>query len=828
MRRCISILLLPLLLPLAPLHARADDQTNRPTKSPHWAFQPARMPMIPTVHDAEWCQTIVDRFVLAKLEAVGLRPARPADRRSLIRRVSFDLNGLPPTAAEIEAFVQDTSPDAFVRVVDRMLHSVHYGERWGRYWLDVARYADTKGYIFTEERAFPYSYTYRDWVIRALNEDLPFDRFLLRQIAADLLPPAETDKSELAALGFLTLGRRFLGNTNDIIDDRIDVVTRGTMALTVQCARCHDHKYDPIPTADYYSLYGVFASCSEKQIPIAPASDEFEREVQARDTELEQFIQKTLDTTLHKLRSQVSDYLLAAESLKDHPDIMDFMFVDNPGEVNRYVLGRWRTYLELKSKRNDAIWAPWFAFAALPESEFSARAPTLSARFAGSATAPAGGNAINRRVAKLFEAAAPTSIREVAVRYGRLFAEVEGAWMQRLAAVRASNAPPPSRLDDAELEELRHVLYGEGSPTAVPRRNIDDLFEKPDADKLRALRKKLQEYRTSPKAPPNAMALVDNETPSNPFIFVRGNPGNHGPEVPRQFPAVVAGVNRGPFRSGSGRLELARAIVDTDNPLTARTIVNRVWLHHFGAGFVTTPSDLGTRSEPPSHPELFDWLARWFVDSGWSLKKLHRMILLSSVYQQSSVEVAQPAPTRPDPDNRLLWRQNRRRLDFESMRDALLTVSGNLDRRVGGRPVDLATHPYSTRRTVYGFIERQNLPGMFRTFDFASPDTHCPNRFTTVVPQQALFLMNSPFVVEQARRLIARADMQAEFDPGLRVQRLHRHVFGRAATDPDVSLALQFIESSAATARATASDALSRWEQYAQVLLLSNEFIFVD
>lgn len=827
----------------AAMAAAAPAESPGTAEAVHWAFRPVQLPPVPALDGEAWSASPIDRFVLAELAKAWLAPSPPADRRTLIRRATYDLTGLPPTPQEVEAFVADSAPDAYEKLVDRLLASPRFGERWGRYWLDVARYADTKGYIFTEERKFPYSYTYRDWVIRALNEDLAYDRFLIEQIAADQLPLGD-DKRPLAALGFLTLGRRFLGNMHDIIDDRIDVVTRGTMGLTVQCARCHDHKYDPIPTGDYYSLYGVFASCSDKELPIAAATPEYEQELHKREAELSEFQDATLARTLHKLRTNVSEYLLAAESIKDHPDIMDFMFVENPGEVNRFALGRWRTYLELQSKKHHPVWTPWFALAAIPEAEFAAKAPELARKFSqpGEAGSPQANDksangensvlstqySLNPLVARFFETP-PQSIKDVAERYGRLFAEVETEWQKLLEELKSSGASPPAKFEDQAREELRQVLYSTDSPTAVPRRRIDDLFEKPDADKLRQLRKKVQEWRTSPDAPPNAMALVDNESPVNPVVFTRGNPGNRGPAVPRQFLGVLAGESRKPFEHGSGRLDLARAIASPDNPLTARVFVNRVWTHLFGAGLVRTPSDFGVRSEPPTHPELLDYLAARFVEDGWSVKKLIRSIMLSNVYQQSSDPTTANLRSEisdlksADPDNRLLSHQNRRRLDFEAMRDSLLAAAGDIDLTPGGPAVDLAKQPFNRRRTVYGFVERQNLPGMLRTFDFASPDHHCPQRFTTTVPQQALFLMNSPFVVEQARRLANHPDVRAESDPDRRIHQIFQVVLQRTARAEELALSRGYIADGV-----TSSDELGQWEKLAQVLLLSNEFVFVD
>jgi hypothetical protein len=316
------------------------------------------------------------------------------------------------------------------------------------------------------------------------------------------------------------------------------------------------------------------------------------------------------------------------------------------------------------------------------------------------------------------------------------------------------------------------------------------------------------------------MVLVDAPQPVQPVVFLRGNPNNRGPAVPRQFLEVLAGEGRKPFADGSGRLELARAIASKDNPLTARVMVNRVWLYHFGRGLVGTPGDFGLRGDPPTHPELLDYLASSFIDQGWSVKKLHRAILLSATYQQSSEAGAKPLAA--DPDNRLLSHQNRQRLDFEALRDSLLWASGRLDLTVGGAAVEITAPPFTPRRSVYGFIDRQNLPGLFRTFDFASPDSSTPQRHTTTVPQQALFLMNGPFVVDQAKALAARPDVAARTDAGERIGTLYRLLFGRPPDAVELALGKKFVGSAGADRK------LSAWEKYCQVLLLSNEFAFVD
>jgi mono/diheme cytochrome c family protein len=625
----------------------------------HWAFQPLTDPKPPPVRDEKWAQAPLDRFVLNRLEANGMKPAFVADRRTLIRRAYFDLLGLPPKPEEVDAFVSDRDSKAFEKLIDRLLASPQYGERWGRHWLDVARYANERGYIGVNvDRTYPFAYTYRDWVIRAFNEDLPYDRFLMLQLAADQMQSGP-DTRALAAMGFLTVGRRFINNQHDIIDDRIDVVLRGMQGLTVTCARCHDHKYDPIPTKDYYSLYGVFASSREPdELPL-----------------LEPF-QRTSET-----------------------------------------------------------------------------------------------EAFEKELGKLEEAK-------------RTFVK--------------------------ENEQMRKER---------PREYREKI--KPFENKIQQLEAK------HPGAPPRGMVMVDAASPMQPHVFLRGNPATQGDRVPRQFLGFLAGDSRKPFAKGSGRLELAQAIASKDNPLTARVLVNRVWMHHFGHGLVRTPSDFGLRSEPPSHPELLDYLAARFMQGGWSIKKLHRLIMLSSTYQMSSTGDAKLVER--DPDNVLLSHQNRRRMDFEALRDSLLAVSGQLDPTLGGQAVDLSAQPFSRRRTVYGFIDRQNLPGMYRVFDFASPDTHSPQRFTTTVPQQALYLMNNPFVIEQARKLIARAEVQEPKRDEERINVLYRLLFGRAATAGEVALGKRFLAlRSEEKPEAKPATPLSPWERYAQVLLVSNAFVFVD
>jgi len=789
-------------------------------RATHWSLQPLRAPELPAVADSSWPLNELDRFILARLEAAGLQPSPAVDRRTWLRRVSYDLTGLPPTMAEVADFEADSSADAYERVVDRLLASPQYGERWGRHWLDVARYADTKGYVFTEDRRYPFSFTYRDYVIRAFNEDLPYERFVTEQVAADLLDLGD-DKRPLAAMGFLTVGRRFSNNMHDIIDDRIDVVSRGLLGLTVGCARCHDHKYDPIGSADYYALYGVFASCHEPEDKPAigkteqnEAFQKFETELNKRKEAFEAYFSEQDREFKKRLRAQAPVYLLhvVKETMEEElPDIFDI--VSTPEEVDPRIVQRWRRFLERQDGTDHPIFGPWNRLAGKGTEGFSERAAALFAEWESGGFPEA--NAIVK--ARLLEKR-PATMFEVAKLYGDLLVEIDQQFQEQRQA-----KPDLDKLEDPAAESLRQVLYGEKSPTNPNRDQGMRLLDQGMQGKLKELRSAIEEWeRTSPEAPERAMVLLDNDTPYKPHIFARGNPNRPEQEVPRRFVELLETSGSQPFEKGSGRLQLAEKIVSHDNPLTYRVWMNRVWTYHFGTSLVRDPSDFGLRSDPPTHPELLDYLAARFLADGQSLKRMHRLIVLSNTYRQQSVE--DPRGREVDPENRLFWRANPRRLEFEAYRDSLLFAAGRLDTKIGGKPVDLEAEPFTTRRTVYGYIDRQVLPDIFRTFDFASPDASTAQRPKTTVPQQALFAMNSPFAIEQAKQLVARAEIAEKTDPMERAKALYRIVLAREATDDEARLGCDFV----ASCGDTQGQPLSAWEQYAQVLLMSNEFAFVD
>jgi hypothetical protein len=413
-------------------------------------------------------------------------------------------------------------------------------------------------------------------------------------------------------------------------------------------------------------------------------------------------------------------------------------------------------------------------------------------------------------------------VKQVAAVYEKLFRDIDGEWANSLKHAEKEKQSAPTSLTDTNREALRLVLYASNSPVNVPDSEVRKIHARRLGEGAAPLRNKIEALSwTHPGVPTRAMAMADRPNPHNSPVFKRGNPGNRGAEVPRRFLEVLSTEKPAPFTNGSGRLELARAIASQDNPLTARVYVNRVWLHHFGVGLVGTPGDFGVRTEAPLHRELLDYLAGSFMANGWSTKQLHRLIVLSATYQQSSD--ASPRNLSADPENHYFNRMNRRRLDFESLRDTLLAVSGNLDLQVGGLPVDLGADPAPTRRTVYALIDRQNLPGVFRTFDFANPDVSNQGRFYTTVPQQALALMNSPFVIEQARKLVQREEIARAKTEQDKIDSLYQLVWQRPAESAEVRQAEQFLALQSAD-----KASLSPIEKYAQVLLLSNELMFVD
>jgi len=743
----------------------AEDRAAAASR--HWAFQPVRVSGVPA--DAAHP---VDAFIRARLTKEGLAFYAEADRRTLLRRLSFTLTGLPPGSVNGDRYsvisgpekpmTDDRSPITpkdWSALVDQILSSPHYGEHWARHWLDVARYSDTKGYVYArEEKNWPHAWTYRDWVVSALNEDLPYDRFLMLQLAADQI--ADRRPGDEAAMGFLTVGRRFLGVKHEILDDRIDVVSRGMLGLTVGCARCHDHKYDPIPAADYYALHGVFDSSVEHLVTFGKGGDAaFWKSHAERLKAYEETLAKFRAEASARVRERLADYLKAQTELHKYPaDGFDQIFQKT--DLLPAFVHAWRDYLRDAAERSDPVFRHWHAWREAKPEDYAKITVTGA----------------HPKIAAAF-ATAPKDFAEVIARY---------------AAVLKDPGDDPA---------LRAVVDGPGSPCVVPEGgvvNVETYFETESINALWKLQNTIhQEILKASPPVPAALTLADRTHPVEPRILLRGNPLNLGEKVPRRFLGVLSGDGGGPFQTGSGRLELARAIADPTNPLTARVIVNRVWAHHFGTGLVATPSDFGTRADPPSHPELLDWLAAWFVKEGWSLKKLHRLILTSETWRQSSLGPADPAAREKavaaDPGNTLLWRMNPHRLGYEEFRDAMMAATGDLDPTVGGRPVEALKPPYAKRRALYGRIDRQFVPGELRVFDFANPDLHIPKRNETTVPQQALFFLNHPFVLDRSRAL-AKVTENAGSNEGARVKTIFRRALQREPSAEEVAESLALVK----------------------------------
>ncbi len=813
-----------LVLILAEISTWADPGQSFEAARQHWAYQPIRAPKAPRLQKAGRVRTPVDAFLLAKLSEKGLTFSPPADKRTLLRRVYYDLIGLPPTMEEAQAFERDKSASALARVVERLLASPRYGERWGRHWLDVARYADTKDLVlaYGKDAVRPYAYTYRDYVIRAFNEDLPFDQFVQDQLAADLAGP-NLPRWRLAALGFLTLGRLFDNNPHDQIDDQIDTTTRGFLGLTVACARCHDHKYDAITQADYYGLYGVFASTERPyDLPLledpaqVPGGPDFERQLAKARQELEQHIDTEYAKLSEIFRQRIGDYLVRAATTE--PDITEtaqFALSLTPDDFRPTLVLRTRRWLKERVVPGDRAFGLWAELLALPEENFASKAADRISQ-AAHLSPEKKVERFNPLVVDALGNATLTNQAAVGRVYGQLLRDV-------YEESRKPVAGSPNGALNADQRELVEVVIGQEGPVWFPRRDTPTHMSRPEKDRYNALVSNLDKLAANATNAPPARAMVvrDLLEPYEPHIFHRGNPSRLGDPVPRAFVRLLSGGNPQPFGHGSGRMELARAITSSKNPLTARVFVNRVWMHHFGEPLVTSPADFGARSEPPTNPELLDWLASEFIRSGWSVKHLHRVMLLSRAYQQAS-----SPQSVADPENKLLSHFPRRRLDFEAMRDSLLFISGQLNLAVGGRPVDLTDDPLNPRRTVYALVNRQDLPSMFRAFDFPVPDQCIERRPRTMVPQQALFAMNSPFVLEQARALAAHPAIAQVAAPAQRVDALFRRALSRHPTKSETIWSLRFIQDT--EKESPPEHGLTAWEQLAQVLLISNEAVFVD
>ena len=794
----------------AVLKSEADREKARQ----HWGFQPIQKPPVPEpkTNIRSWAKNEIDYFIQAKMEEKGMVPSIPADKLTLIRRAYFDLIGIPPTMEQVKNFMADDSPSAFEKVIDDLLNSEHYGERWGRYWLDVARYADTRGQQNNNnmmDNRLLHAWTYRDWVVNAINKDMPYDKFLQYQIAADMMPTAKQE--DLAALGLLSIYRA-VNNKQEVIDDQIDVVTRGMMSLSVYCARCHDHKFDPVTMEDYYGLYGVFDSTQvAKNKPIIEDFDEVQQRPEYREylmektrllAELQEFKQEKLteyvgDAKLNTPRYMVFAHLMnVTDQLKLNSRADRDMFEERY-ELEAELAQSWNRYLNQRTRRDDPVFTPWRDYTKLATTNFFQEAKQLAKKYYRDGK-PAKG--LNAHVAKAFSTPA-RDLNDVAARYASLFAKAENAWLnaksrniREQAIKKDEKIPELKKLSDSDMEQLRQVYYGRGAPPNISYDRLARMDNRRIQNQERRWHNDIEllEMR-HPGSPMRAMAVEDTSRPRNARIFAKGDPRKPGDTVPRKFIDVLEPNGKGRrFAKGSGRLELAYAVGSARNPLTARVAVNRAWMNHFGAPIVRTPTDFGVRAADPTHPELLNFLASWFIERGWSMKRLHKYIMTSATYQQASD--VRPKYMVEDSANMTFWRMNRRRLDFEGFRDSLLAVSGMLDDTVGGPPYDMLETPIVPRRTMYSYIDRRNLPDVFRTFDFANPNMTQGERFSSTVPQQALYMMNSPFVAELARNLVDRADVKNKIDERQKIDALYETAFQRKPSELEVKLAMRFLK----------------------------------
>jgi hypothetical protein len=1022
-------------LPAGPPRVEADLTEARKA----WQYQPPKEPAPPEVKNGAWVKSPVDRFILARLEAKGLAPAAPADRRTLIRRATIDLTGLPPTPEEVEAFAADESPDAFAKVIDRLLASPAYGERWARHWLDVVRYTDSfdaRGLGGAGDVAE--AWRYRDWVVKAFNDDLPYDQFVINQIAGDMLQPkpgpdGKPNTDGLVATGVYVIGEWGTGDADkqkmltDIVDDQIDVTGRAFLGLTLACARCHDHKFDPISAEDYYGMAGIFFSSHilpdpgartsgspVLRVPLLTPDDQKRREAdQARVAELQKQIEAQLEGKFEALAKgvlpQIDQYLLASYDYNHRPpEQANVSIADYAAQkkLDAYVLRQWVHLTaagplallsapirevdgktELKGLRvasgadtpnvvvNPTDQMVMFKTIRLPPKTLSVH-PSPKAGITvgwkspvtGTVTVagrvmdadPNCGNGISwtldhrtpKATVKLAEGAinngasaditmAPGAAEKLAalkVEAGQILqltilpkeeyacdstvVEIEiaeqaaagrtwsltrdvvpdllggginphadahgnaavwyfydagdgmmaagfgpdsilAAWFRATGDNQPADAGGPGGRARAEAaaKSVKSVLVGiqkaveamkakgkevktlAGSNIELYKSLTDprgpfwaaaraDPVNLPDA--IRGDVTKLAEEQAKLKADlalpiPTAHAMQEGGTPQSEYVgfknsrvMLRGRYDRLGDVVPRRFPRILAGDQQPPITEGSGRMQLAKWIASPENPLAARVMVNRLWMHHFGEGIVRTPNNYGKLGTPPTHPELLDHLAVQFIKNGWSVKQMHRAMMLSAAYQQSSIGDA--ATEKADPENLLFGRMNRRRLEAEALRDAVLAVAGRLDRAMGGKAIPV-TELSSPRRSLYLMTIRSDRNNYRSLFDAADPAAIVEKRNESTVAPQALFLLNHPFAVEQAKALAELTLKQASADDKGRIDWLYRRLYARPPTAEETELGIRVIGEAGAPKQ---EDVLAVWAQYCQILLCANEFMYVD
>ena len=983
----------------APWGVAADLDREASGAEGFWAFEPPVEPSLPPVQRAGWVRSPVDRFILARLEAEGLEPAPAAGRRTLIRRATFDLTGLPPTIEEIRDFLQDRAPGAYARLIERLLASPRYGERWGRHWLDVARYADSNG--LDENMAHTTAFRYRDYVVQAFNRDKPYDLFVREQLAGDLLPDSddlETTLERWTATGFLSLGPKMLAEDDpvkmrmDIIDEQLDTSFRAFLGLTMGCARCHDHKFDPISIRDYYSLAGIFRSSKTMkhhdvvaewhEHVLAPANDRLrlqrEREkVEAKTKAIEAVTKRENRKLVKEGRTRVGAYLLAAQELAGYDRIrLRSVFEGRDPEPESLTVreaGSWdRGNVERQLKKGktnipDAgdSESPPGAYFAEYDVQASAAGPYqlefLEAETgAGTADIHLNGALVKRGIeaienrtaspdaggwmvagifdlnaghntlrlehkdrypyfekllfvpnplpdgapiprtliqvalrddlnpvflqqwidrlrrsrgapysvlyawhaltggrsregwqspaAGLFEDLEATGLTELAARYQEQFQRAEEAWKKlvgdreiagrKFSTVRTDDETEEIKLEDPALEAMRAILYEKWGPFRPPEKTTE-YFPEAARREIAALEEERRKLEEGLPELPSAMGVTEGKQIDDLAIHLRGSHWDLGEQVPRGFP----GLGRKPAEklgdpARSGRLQLANWMVREDNPLAARVMVNRIWRWHMGRGLVASTDNFGRLGDAPSHPDLLNWLAIRFVEGNWSLKRVHRLVMLSATYRMSSRHA--PEGAGKDPENRLLWRMNRRQLEAEAIRDSILAVSANLDLKPGGSLLGQSGRGYIrpgvrydwNRRSIYLPVVRSSMYDFLRAFDFADPSVTDGDRGASVVAPQALFLMNDSLVLENSRRMAAQLLAREDLNETGRVRVAYERALGRLPGPEESRRALEFVARMDAGWRDRVAEPEERrmrsWQGFCQALMASSEFAYLN
>ena len=796
-----------------------DDEKN------WWAFQPMRDYAPPQVKNNAWVKTPIDNFVLAKLEEKGLKPAPATDKLTLLRRATFDLTGLPPTPKEINEFLADNSPDAFKKVVERLLASPRYGERWGRHWLDVARYADSTGN--DEDHRYPHAWKYRDYVIQSFNDDLPYDQFVKEQLAGDLIPAAdgsEVNRRGVIATGFLALGAKAIAQQDkvkmlyDVYDEQVDVTSKAFLGLTMACARCHNHKFDPILTKDYYAMTAMFASTKsfsnwESHVsvplekPLVPKAEfakyqaakkelaEKERRVKLATEDITDSVKEPL---VKANAPRLAEFMLAARKVYQNGAKLEM--IAKEANLPEGLLKRWVDYL----KPSDEV----------------------------------------RGYLNEWNDAKPDKLNDAAMAYQTRFQKRLAEWEAKFSEWRpkyqqalAENKSLPGKPTlEAGEDRFFDDVYFSGGPFSVSARDKKN-FDDAQWTKLEALRKESETLKKSAPPEPDMACAVEDGEPVKQKVFIRGDYNSHGDDAPPSFPAILEKYDTKPNFTGSGRLQFAEWLTRPEHPLTSRVMVNRVWTWHFGEGLVRTPDNFGKMGEKPTHPELLDFLARQFSQKGYSIKSLHRMIMLSSTYQMASDNTA---AFEADPDNRLLTRFNRRRLSIEEIRDGLLQMDGTIDLTMGGslqsgRGTDgetsqgrLSVNPETLkRRSVYIPLRRANLPTLLNLFDFGDATTMMGKRQLTNVATQALFWLNSTFLTDRSVTVAQSLLADKTTDNATRLANAYFLILNRKADKAEIDAGLKYIEGF--QQKFTGDKAEQKaWQSYCRILMASNDFIYVD